>query len=411
MDAIRVSMWKSAVCAAVITVAWALAGPVPGARAQVCGDNFAEAPEACDGTDDSACPGKCLTDCTCAVCGDNVTAAEVETCDGTDDSACPGLCAPPSDPLECQCPVCGDGVLNQPGEVCEVGNDPACPFACTYGCTCATCGDNVAEAPAETCDGTDDAACPGQCFPPGGARACGCPITSYKCASKKETCVVKKLGYLLKCHMKAELTALGPADPVCLAKARAKFDGSLLIPPAPEKGCFEKLEFAAAGQCFTNDDTAAMESKVDAFVSAVVGLVDPSYPAPIIDKCSAGKKKCVSKLASDLLRCHAKYEGKNLPVDPLCVQKALTKFNGGLVPAKGCFAKLETKYTCMTTNDSATLQSATEALAEDVACDLDPYQPECSTCGNNDAESPPEDCDGTDDAACPGACTAACNCP
>jgi hypothetical protein len=407
MDATRVSLWRSAVGAVVITVAWSLAGPAAVARASVCGDNLAEAPEACDGIDDSACPGKCLADCTCAVCGDNVTAAPVETCDGTDDSACPGLCPVPSDPRECLCPVCGDGVLNQPGEVCEVGNDAACPYACTYGCTCATCGDNVTEAPAEACDGTDDAACPGQCFPPGGARACGCPITPYKCAAKKEQCVVAMLGHLLWCHMIAEKAALGPANPVCLQMFKDRFDGGAL----PEKGCFEKLEFAAAGQCFSNDDTAAMETKVDAFVSAVVGLVDPVYPAPIIDKCSAGKKNCVSKLASALLKCRSHSEARNAPVDPFCLQKALIKFNGGAFPVKGCFAKLEGKYPCMTTDDTSTLESLSTTFAEDAACDLDPYQPECSTCGNNIAESPPEDCDGSDDAACPGACTAACNCP
>jgi YVTN family beta-propeller protein len=34
-----------------------------------CGDGIATAPEACDGSDDSACPGQCLPDCSCAVLG------------------------------------------------------------------------------------------------------------------------------------------------------------------------------------------------------------------------------------------------------------------------------------------------------------------------------------------------------
>jgi hypothetical protein len=31
----------------------------------VCGDNVAEGPETCDGTDDAACPGQCLASCRC----------------------------------------------------------------------------------------------------------------------------------------------------------------------------------------------------------------------------------------------------------------------------------------------------------------------------------------------------------
>jgi hypothetical protein len=374
MNAIRVSLWRSAVCAVVIGFVFGLANPAP-VRASVCGDNLAEAPD--------------------------------ETCDGTDDSACPGLCPGPSDPLACQCPVCGDGVVNQLSETCDGIDDAACPGLCKYDCSCATCGDNVAEAPGETCDGTDDAACPGQCFPPAGPRQCLCPISANKCAANKEKCVTKYVAALLKCHQKAELTALGPLDPLCMQKAEDKFDGGA----DPTKGCFEKYETAAAGQCFTNDDTAAAKSAADAYVSAVVGGVDPMYPAAIIDKCSAGKKKCVTTLTDGLLKCHAKYEAKDLPVDPVCLQKVMTKYDGGAIPARGCFARLEVKYTCQTTGDSSALSSAASAFVQGTACDLDPYQAACSLCGNNIAETPTEDCDGTDDAACPGLCDGSCNCP
>ena len=373
MNAIRVSLWRSAVCAVVIGFVVGLANPAP-VRASVCGDNLAEAPE---------------------------------TCDGTDDSACPGVCPGPSDPLACQCPVCGDGVVNQLSETCDTFDDAACPGLCKYDCSCATCGDNVAEGPGETCDGTDDAACPGQCFPPAGFRQCLCPISANKCAAKKETCVDKYVQYLLKCHYKAEMTALGPPDPLCVQKGEDKFDGGV----DPTRGCFEKLETAALGACFTNDDTPTAKSAADAYVSAVVGAVDPMYPAPIIDRCSAGKKKCVAKLIDGLIKCQAKYEAKNLPVDPLCLQKVMSRYDGGVFPERGCFARLELRYTCQTTGDSSTLGSAASTYAQDTACGLDPYQPACSLCGNNIAETPPEDCDGTDDAACPGLCDGSCNCP
>src|SRR6185369_15237897 len=374
MNALQLSLWRSAVSALVIGFVFALANPAT-VRASVCGDNLAEAPD--------------------------------ETCDGTDDSACPGACPGPSDPLACQCPVCGDGVLNQLSETCDTYDDAACPGLCKFDCSCATCGDNVAEAPGETCDGTDDAACPGLCFPPAGFRQCLCPISANKCAAKKEACVDKYIQYLLQCHMKAELSAYGPPDPLCVQKAEDKFDGGV----DPTSGCFEKLEMAALGACFTNDDTAAAKSAADAYVSAVVGAVDPMYPAPIVDRCSAGKKKCVAKLIDGLLKCHLKYEAKNLPVDPVCLQKVMTKYDGGPIPARGCFARLELKLTCPTTNDSSALGSATSAFVQDTACDVDPYQAVCSLCGNNIAETPPEDCDGTDDAACPGLCDGSCNCP
>jgi hypothetical protein len=67
-----------------------------------CGDNVInQAGEECDGTDDTACPGQCLPDCTCpaAICGDDVVNQPGEMCDGTDDAACPGECLP-----DCACP-------------------------------------------------------------------------------------------------------------------------------------------------------------------------------------------------------------------------------------------------------------------------------------------------------------------
>ncbi|MFQ5494210.1 MAG: IPTL-CTERM sorting domain-containing protein, partial [Phycisphaerae bacterium] len=71
-----------------------------------CGNNVKEPGEACDGTDDVACPGLCLGDCTCPapVCGNGILESG-EICDGAADAACPGLCladctcgAPPPPP-------------------------------------------------------------------------------------------------------------------------------------------------------------------------------------------------------------------------------------------------------------------------------------------------------------------------
>ena len=213
-----------------------------------------------------------------------------------------------------------------------------------------------------------------------------------RCASYKEKCVSKKTTALLSCHYKAEIK--GFLDPICLQRAKDKFDGGA----DPTRSCFAKLE--AKYTCYTTGDTAALEAKVDAFVVDVVQELDPASPPPTINRCSAFKKKCVSKKAASLLTCYSKGAARGQIVEPVCITKAQTKFDGGAVPAKGCFAKLEAKYgaACLTTGDTAALEAKVDAFVLDVASELEPL------CGNNSAEMPFEGCDGTDDAACPGLC-------
>jgi hypothetical protein len=155
-------------------------------EAPVCGNNSTEAGEQCDGTDDAACPGQCLSpgdpnECKCPICGDDAINQPGEQCDGIDLGICQA-CNPPGDPQQCQCAgppvVCGDNTA-QPPEQCDGTDDVACPGQCLppgfpHECTCPTlCGNNVVD-PSEQCDGTDDATCPGQCLPPGDPRECMC---------------------------------------------------------------------------------------------------------------------------------------------------------------------------------------------------------------------------------------------
>lgn len=405
MDAISFYVRRSVVSAVVLISLALLAGSRPTAYAQDCGNNVTEAPEECDGPDDSACPGMCAFDCTCAVCGDDHQVLPQENCDGTDDALCPGLCQTVNDPFPCHCAVCGDGFVDQLSEACDGGDDDACPGQCmpdctcspicgdnivngdescdgtddaacpgqcTYNCTCAVCGDNIADGPDESCDGTDDLRCPGLCGAPDGSRPCLCPLTPYKCAYKKGACTSKAVAYLLKCHAYAERSGLGPVDPGCVEHGHTKFDGGA----DPSTGCFEKLEAAAAGNCFTNDDTGTSETSIDDFVNSVVTIVDPSYPDPVVDFCSAGKKLCVAKLTYAVMKCLGKAETRHLPVDPVCIQKAESTFNGPN-PLRSCLGKIATRYTGCMTDDAATLQSASEDFAHDVTCHLDPTGPGC----------------------------------
>ena len=96
--------------------------------------------------------------------------------------------------------------------------------------------------------------------------------------------------------------------------------------------------------------------------------------------CSANagraRRSASSRSSTALLKCHAKAETKGF-LDPACVQKAKDKFDGGGFPAKGCFAKLEAKLSCLTTGDTAALEAKIDAAVDDIVCQLDPAGGTC----------------------------------
>jgi hypothetical protein len=114
---------------------------------------------------------------------------------------------------------------------------------------------------------------------------------------------------------------------------------------------------------------------------AVLTLATPSHAT--LNACSAAKKKCVAKKAAALLKCHAKNEKPPVGLTPAsfaaCIQKAKDKFDGGLDPAKGCFAKLEAKFPggCLTISDTVPLEGKVDAFVDDVVCELDPGSGTC----------------------------------
>jgi len=199
-----------------------------------------------------------------------------------------------------------------------------------------------------------------------------------KCLSGKTKCVDKKMAGLLGCHSKAEKAGTVP-DATCLSKVYAKFDGGT---KGTEASCFRKLEIKNDGPCVTTGDRVAQETKVDAFVLDVVQELDPSYPTPVTNSCSAGKKKCVLKEAKGILGCHEKCQKdptKCAGVMTTCINKARDKYSGGLDPTKGCFAKLEAKGSCLTTSDSADLEAKVDAFITDVLLELENTTPPTPT--------------------------------
>lgn len=195
-------------------------------------------------------------------------------------------------------------------------------------------------------------------------------VTINKCQAGKKKCVQRLAAAVVACYAAAERK--GTVDPACLAKADAKFDGGT----KPSKGCFAKLE--AKGKCLTTGDTVALRSTSDTFGAAVAGAADPSLPAAAKSACAAGKERCVAKLASGLLTCHAKAELKGT-LDPKCVQKQEAKYDGDTKPTKGCVAKLEAKGGCPTTGDATALHGIAGTFVDDVVCRLDPSEGTCQT--------------------------------
>jgi len=193
--------------------------------------------------------------------------------------------------------------------------------------------------------------------------------STAKCTAAKIKCANGKATGLLGCHNKAEGKGIA-VDPACTTKVQTKFDGGI----DPTKGCMGKAEKdLVKSPCATTGDTGSLEAKVDAFVNDVVTEVDPGFPTPVLSKCSAGKKKCVANKVKARLGCYGKNATKPDPVAfAACMQKAKDKFDGGIDPTKGCFAKLEAKVPndCLTTGDSAALEAKVDAFALDVKTEL-----------------------------------------
>ena len=195
------------------------------------------------------------------------------------------------------------------------------------------------------------------------------PVTA-RCSAAKIQCASSREAALLLCHAKAE--GRGSAvDPACVARVETKFSD-----PISGRGCMEKAE--ARPPCATTGDTSALASMVDDFVGGVVGALDPQFPTPVLDRCGAGKKKCVATEVKELLACYQKAAARGVAADPACLQKARDKFGGGSVPSRGCFARLEVKFPltgstpCQTFGDAGALATLADDLARDVNAGLRP---------------------------------------
>src|SRR5262245_3812533 len=116
-----------------------------------------------------------------------------------------------------------------------------------------------------------------------GAERALAQAPTAKCTAAKMKCVTTKATALLACPNKAEGKGVA-VDPACVTKAEDKFDGGV----DPSKGCVQKTE--TKPPCATTGDVASLEALVDDFVDDAVTDLDPGFPTPVLNKCSAGKK-------------------------------------------------------------------------------------------------------------------------
>jgi hypothetical protein len=130
----------------------------------------------------------------------------------------------------------------------------------------------------------------------------------------------------------------------CIRKARQKFGTAV----SPKPGCIDKIEAKedpakSETVCPLGADEFGLDDIVKFFTEDLQDDIAPIGPSPFGSSCDAGKFKCVGTKFKVLLGCHAKAFKKGVVVDPVCVAKAVDKFNGSPDPSKGCFEKLEAK--------------------------------------------------------------------
>ena len=93
-----------------------------------------------------------------------------------------------------------------------------------------------------------------------------------------------------------------------------------------------------------------------------------------INKCTAGKITCALKKKTCLLGCYKK-AATGVLLDPLCLAKCRSKFDGGGDPAKSCFGKLEGKLFCLTVGDTAAIEQKVDGFVESMITALHNTRP------------------------------------
>ena len=150
------------------------------------------------------------------------------------------------------------------------------------------------------------------------------------CTLSKRKAATKKVSSKLTCAAKAATSGVS-VDPACLAKAETKFAAA-----------YANAELK--GGCLTVGNAAAVEALVDTCVGLVRGSLGTGGSLLPRSGCASAKLKASAKKLVAKSGCQAKALAKHLPVDPLCLGTAESKFSKE-------FAKAEARTDCLELGD------------------------------------------------------------
>jgi cysteine-rich repeat protein len=171
-------------------------------------------------------------------------------------------------------------------------------------------------------------------------------------------------------------------DPACLATATAKLAAT-----------FGQAE--ARGGCVTADDEGAAQAIADA---ARVAADSALSPAPTTESrvCASAKMQAAGRYLSVRLNCYGKAASRGLAPAGRCLVVAEDRLASAV-------AKAESRGGCATVDDAGALRGLAESAAADLVRALSPV------CGDS-LQGPSQECESSDDAACPDLCNRSCTC-
>lgn len=202
------------------------------------------------------------------------------------------------------------------------------------------------------------------------------------CVASKLTAAAKNSAAELKCESKA-------------ARADTAVDSSC-IDRADEKLATGFSKAQTTGGCGASADVLDVGARIDAQVVDVVAAI-PHGSTEASRTCAASKLKAAGKRSRARLSCFAKAERTSSTVDVTCLAKAGERFTAA-------FDKAEARGGCALEGDATLVAGLVDDGVSAVVAEILPV------CGD-DIATGAEQCDGSDDAACPGGCVSSCVCP
>ncbi len=351
-------------------------------------------------------------------CGDGVQAEPFEECDGGDDDACPGGCG-----SAC---VCGTPVVSTTTTSSTTTRPPTTATSSTSSTTSTAgtpttstssssvpasststmtldvpqpCGDGIVDAPGEECDGGDDTACAGAC-----GRDCRC-LEAVGLVEADAT--VKAKDPAQNFGSSPDLWADADSPKRSFLQVRVSGVSGRVV-----RGARLELRVAQTGDA-PSESGGRLRAMSDCFwdEATVTWHRQPEVDGPVLDQ--VGTVVAGAHVAFDVTAA--------VPGDGVyCFALESTSADGvvyhsrevsGAGPALAIeVANPSTTSSSSTSSTSTTSSSSTPSTSVTVPSTTTTTATSSPRCGDGVVNRPTEECDGTDDAACAGACGGECRC-